>query len=189
MYLLAVDPPVLAAPNSTYILVGAVIAGLVALIVALVTNWRADVREVEKTRREVLTTAAASLIQKSDLRYQAIEENAYINGWDEVNHSQHRRWSKWEQNMKFDLAKIQIHASQLLYQSAQTLYELHSDSESNLMDLMLDQTTSPNYEIDYQAITAARATLIQTVRKEAKLNKRIIGSNLTANLRIRKRST
>lgn len=65
MYLLAVDPPVtVPTSNPTYLLIGAAIGAVGALIIALITNRRADQREYQSWRREQLGVAVSSVHDK-----------------------------------------------------------------------------------------------------------------------------
>lgn len=64
MYLLAADVPPVPTSNSAYILLGAGMTAVVALLVALFTNRRADQREYQSWRREQLGTAVSSVHDK-----------------------------------------------------------------------------------------------------------------------------
>lgn len=64
MYLLAADVPPVPTSNSAYILLGAGMTAVVALLVALFTNRRADQREYQSWRREQLGAAVASVHDK-----------------------------------------------------------------------------------------------------------------------------
>lgn len=164
--------------NPTYLIFTAIIAGVVAITVAYITNRRADSREIEKTRREVLTTAVAVMIEKSHQRYDSISEHLFLNDPTDVSTRQQRKWTQIETEIQAELVKVQIHASGPLYDAAQQLHIIHLDSDMAVFSWMNNEDKYPNYRINHEAITLAVENLIKAVRKEAKLNKKKLGSNL-----------
>ena len=60
----AADTPPAPTSNPMYLLIGAAIGGVAGVVAALITSWRADVREHQSWRREQLGTAVASVHDK-----------------------------------------------------------------------------------------------------------------------------
>ena len=158
--------------NPIYILVGAVIAGVAALIVALITNWRADSREVEKTRREVLSNAVTGLIEKSETRYTMLADDALFNGGHEIDNELENKLLELERAMKFDVYRIQIHGSDRLYRIAYELYKFHSDSGAEILKVNMGEQKYMESGIDYNEVALTTTALIKEIRIETKLTKK-----------------
>lgn len=159
------------ASNPTYLIFTAIIAGVVAITVSYITNRRADSREVEKTRREVLSTAVTNLIEKSETRYTTLAEDAFYNGGTDIDNELENQLLELERAMKLETYRVQIHGSQRLYDLTYALYDIHSASGTSIMKFNLGMTKFME-SIDHVKLAQTTALLIDEIRIETKIAKK-----------------
>ena len=156
--------------NPSYLVFTAIIAGAVAITVAYITNLRADKREIEKTRREILSSAVTSLIEKSETVNSLVATNGRYNGTYDMDNELTNSLLKLRHEMKFELIRIQIHGSDHLYEIANKLYRMHLDFEGEIEKVDLGELKYIMTGLDFNSLAQTTIDLIDAIRLETKMS-------------------
>lgn len=166
----AIETNTTPASSPTYLIFTAIIAGVVAITVAHMTNRRADSREIEKTRREILSIAVTSLIEKSETANSLVATNGRYNGPYDMDNDLTNSLLKLRHEMKFELIRIQIHGSDHLYDIANRLYRVHLDFEVEIEKVDLGELKYIMTGLDFNGLAQTTIDLIDAIRLETKMS-------------------
>ncbi|MFD9664331.1 hypothetical protein ACFWAY_22335 [Rhodococcus sp. NPDC059968] len=129
----------------------------------------ANRREVEKTRREMLTDAVATLIEESTSRNQTIIDWHNYDGTD-LSNSLINILLKHERGMAYQVMRIRIVGSGDLYECAHSLHSIHSDSTTKIVRWELGNLQTLEPRMSQEKLKSVTESLISTFRRETKLH-------------------
>lgn len=146
-----------------------VVALVVSVSVAFYTQWAMNRREVDKSRREMLTRSVASLIEKSTSRNESIRDWALVGDYDDMSNAQSNILLKLEREMVFDLVQIRIAGSRETCDAASKLQNLHSISQEMITRFEQADVPTLRPHVDQKELENHTNNLIRLVRIETGL--------------------
>lgn len=146
-----------------------VVALVVSVSVAFYTQWAMNRREVDKSRREMLTRSVASLIEKSTSRNESIRDWTLVGETDDMSNALTNILLKLERGMMFDLVQIRIAGGRETCDAASKVQNLHSISQEMITRFELYDMDTLMPQIDQKELNEYTAELIRLVRIETGL--------------------
>lgn len=147
-----------------------IVALAVSVSVAFYTQRAMNKREVDKSRREMLTQSVASLIEKSASRNETIRDWETFTEGDDMSNELQNILLNLERGMVSDLVQIQIAGNSETCAVASSIYELHAISQENIVRYELSDLEFLRPRIDQKELQTQTDTLVKLVRKETGLN-------------------